>query len=80
MDVNALPARYNRIWKAFQHEVDFRPDKPIFVLVDGETPGEFLWFLMAYLLAFGVIGFSGYGYIQAKKREQALRKQAGLLL
>ena len=80
MEVDALPARYNRIWKAFQHEVDFRPDKPVFVLVDGETPGEFLWFLMAYVLAFGVIGFSGYGYYTAKQREQALRKEAGILV
>jgi len=73
LSVDHLPSRYQNIWNSFRNEIDVRDDKPVYLLIDDEEPGDFIWFLLAYVLAFGVIAFSGYGYLQAVRYERSLR-------
>ena len=77
MAVESLPGRYSHIWKSFRHELDFRTDKPIYILVDQEEPGDFWWYLLAYLGSFAIIAFSGLGYLKAVRHERALRQSLG---
>ena len=70
---DSLPGRYQHIWKSFRHELDFRTDKPVYILIDEEVPGDFWWYLLAYLGSLAIIAFSASGYLQAARVEKSLR-------
>jgi hypothetical protein len=75
LSVDALPGRYQQIWRSFRNELGERADGKVYLLIDGEEPADFIWFLLAYLASFGLIYFSWTGYVGARRRERRLREE-----
>jgi hypothetical protein len=78
LSVDSLPSRYQSLWKTFRNELGEEADGEVFILLDGESPNQYLWFLLAYLASFGLVAFSGRGFWIARRRYAELKREVGL--